>query len=428
MLIEFAVSNFRSIKEEARLSLVADRDRKYADSNTFVRTLGDGGQPIRLLRSAALYGANASGKTNLLLGLKAMHEIVLGSSGNLATLPVTPFRFDPAYDNQPSSFEVIFVMDNVRYQYGFSATREEVIDEWLYASPSGRMQTWFERSRGPTPRTSTWTLGGKLTGDRQVWRRATRPRALFLSTAVALNSIQLLPIFNWFRERLRVIVGYHDVSPKFSMDYCSKHRQTDVVDFLRSADLAVTDIRMVERESPSKSVADGASSPLHDRNARETADAGVVDVLLQHQPDGGKPAELNIADESDGTRKMFALAGPWIDSLASGNVIVLDELHDNLHPELVRFLVGQFHDQAANRSGAQLIFSTHDASILDRELLRRDQIWLCGRNERLETTLFPLSDFRTGRGDENLSRAYLAGRFGAIPYVARLRREPSDPR
>ena len=247
MLIEFAVSNFRSIKEEARLSLVAGRDMKYGDSNTFVQTLGDGGQPIRLLRSAALYGANASGKTNLLLGLKAMHEIVLGSSGNLATLPVTPFRFDPAYHNQPSSFEVIFVMDAVRYQYGFSATREQVIDEWLYAWPSGRMQTWFERSRGPTPGTSKWTLGGKLTGDRQVWRRATRPQALFLSTAVGLNSIQLLPIFNWFRERLRVIVGYHDVSPKFSMDYCSKLRQTDIVDFLRTADLAVTDIRIVER-------------------------------------------------------------------------------------------------------------------------------------------------------------------------------------
>ena len=428
MLIEFAVSNFRSIKEEARLSLVAGRDTKYGDSNTFVQTLGDGGQPIRLLRSAALYGANASGKTNLLLGLKAMHEIVLGSSGNLATLPVTPFRFDPAYHNQPSSFEVIFVMDTVRYQYGFSATREEVIDEWLYAWPSGRMQTWFERSRGPTPGTSKWTLGGKLTGDRQVWRRATRPQALFLSTAVALNSIQLLPIFNWFRERLRMIVGYHDVNPNFSMDYCSKHRQTDIVDFLRTADLAVTDIRIVERESPSDTVADDASSPVNDRNARETADARAVDVLLQHQPEGGQPAELNMAEESDGTRKMFALAAPWIDSLAGGNVIVLDELHDNLHPELVRFLVGQFHDQAVNRSGAQLIFSTHDASILDGELLRRDQVWLCGRNERLETTLFPLSDFRTGRGDENLSRAYLAGRFGAVPYVPRLRREPSDPR
>ena len=124
---------------------------------------------------------------------------------------------------------------------------------------------------------------------------------------------------------------------------------------------------------------------------------------------------------------MFALAGPWIDSLTRGNVIVLDELHDNLHPELVRFLVGQFHDPVANRHGAQLIFSTHDTSILDRDLLRRDQIWLCGRDERLETSVLPLSDFRPRHGDENLEQAYRAGRFGALPYVRRSRRQLSDP-
>ena len=116
-----------------------------------------------------------------------MQDIVLSSSGNLEELPVTPFRFDPGCRTKPSWFEVVCIADNVRYQYGFSATPQEVIDEWLYAWPSGRMQVWLERSRGVTPGTSTWTLGGKLTGDRQVWRRATRSRALFLSTAVTLS-------------------------------------------------------------------------------------------------------------------------------------------------------------------------------------------------------------------------------------------------
>ena len=408
MLVEFAVANFRSIKDEVRLSLVAAADKRLADSNVAVKELAHGVRPIRLLRSAAIYGANASGKTNLLRGLRAMQDIVLSSSGNLEELPVTPFRFDPGCHTKPSWFEVVCIADNVRYQYGFSATRQEVIDEWLYSWPSGRMQVWFHRSRGATPGTSTWTLGGKLAGDRQVWRRATRARALFLSTAVMLNSEQLQPLYHWFRDCLRVIVGYREVSPRFSLQYCSESDRSDIVDFLAASDLAVTDVRIEERRS----------SP----DAAESTDGTAVDVFLQHQPDSGEPADFDISEESDGTRKMFALAGPWIDSLSRGNVIVLDELHDNLHPELVRFLVGQFHDSAANRHGAQLIFSTHDTSILDQDLLRRDQIWLCGRDKRLETSVVPLSDFRIRDGDDNLERAYRAGRFGALPYVRRSRR------
>ena len=236
-----------------------------------------------------------------------MQDIVLSSSGNLEELPVTPFRFDPGCHTKPSWFEVVCIADNVRYQYGFSATRQEVIDEWLYSWPSGRMQVWFHRSRGATPGTSTWTLGGKLAGDRQVWRRATRARALFLSTAVMLNSEQLQPLYHWFRDCLRVIVGYREMSPRFSLQYCSESDRSDIVDFLAASDLAVTDVRIEERRS----------SP----DAAESTDGTAVDVFLQHQPDSGEPADFDISEESDGTRKMFALAGPWIDSLSRGNVI-----------------------------------------------------------------------------------------------------------
>ena len=427
MLVEFALANFRSIKEEMRLSLVAGPDKRLADSNVAVKELAPGVRPIRLLRSAAIYGANASGKTNLLRGLKAMHDIVLGSSGNLDELPVTPFRFDPACQTRPSRFEVVCIADNVRYQYGFSATRHTVIDEWLYAWPRDRMQVWFERSRGVAPGTSGWTLGGKLTGDRQVWRRATRPQALFLSTAVALNSTQLLPLFNWFRERLIMVVGYRGVNPAYSMKYCDEHDRSDIIDFLAASDLAVDDIRIVQKGVSPDTAAENISSTDAEGGARKSDAATAADVFVQHKPDGGEAAGLDISDESDGTQKMFALAGPWVDSLARGNVIVLDELHDNLHPGLVRFLVAQFHDPAASRCGAQLVFSTHDTSILAQDLLRRDQIWLCSRDERLETSVFPVSDFRMRHSDEDLERAYRTGRFGALPYVRRSRRAPSDP-
>ena len=428
MLIEFSVTNFRSIKEEACLSLVASRDKKHGDSNVVEPKLAENGRPIQLLRSAAIYGANASGKTNLLRGLQTMRDIVLNASGSLDELPVTPFRFDPECHTLPTSFEVICVADGVRYQYGFSATPHEVIDEWLYAWPSGRMQVWFERSRNETSGESSWKLGGKLTGDREVWRRATRPQALFLSTAISLNSTQLRPLFDWFRERLHVAsVGGWDRS--FSLEYCREIDQADIIDFLTAADLAVADIRIVEKDFSPDMFPKDMPSELRDiaQNIAErlAEKRTVVDVFLRHQPIDGKSAELDLDEESHGTQKMFALTGPWLDSLAKGNVIVFDELHDNLHPALVRFLVSRFHDPEANPYGAQLIFSTHDTSILDRDMFRPDQIWFCERNEHLETRLFPLSDFRPRRSVEDLEKAYLAGRFGALPYIRGSGRQPS---
>ncbi len=399
MLVEFSVANFRSIKEEVRLSLVAGPGKEHANSILTAESRAEtAARPLRLLPSAAIYGANAAGKTNVIRGLKTMHDIVLGSAARgPAELPVTPFRFDPACSDQPTAFEVMCIADGVRYQYGFRATRSEVTEEWLYAWPSGRLQVWFERRNGKATGEPSWKLGGKLTGDRQVWKRATRPQALFLATAVSLNSTQLRPIFDWFHKRLHV-ARVERWSPVFSVNY-AKNGGAEVLGFLAAADLAVTGLRIVEKEI----------SP--DQFPEE------IEIFLQHQPKEGQQAELEMAEESHGTQKMFALAGPWLDTLAKGNVIVFDELHDNLHPALVRFLVSRFHNPTTNPHGAQLVFTTHDTSMLNRDLFRPDQIWLCERNERLETSLFPLSDFRPRRGIENLERAYLAGRFGALPYI-----------
>ena len=426
MLIEFSVTNFRSIKEETRLSLVASHDKKHGDSNVVEPKLAEDGRPIWLLRSVAIYGANASGKTNLLRGLKTMRDIVLHSSDRLDELPVTPFRFDPECHTLPTSFEVICIADGVRYQYGFSATPHEVTDEWLYAWPSGRMQVWFERSRSETSDEPSWKLGGKLTGDREVWRRATRPQALFLSTAISLNNTQLRPLFDWFHERLHV-AGVGGWTPNFSLEYCRENDQADIVNFLAAADLAVTDIRIVEKDFSPEMLPKDMPTELKKGIAEKLSGKRTVeDVFLRHQMIGGKSAELDIDEESHGTQKMFALAGPWLDSLAEGNVIVFDELHDNLHPALVRFLINRFHDPESNPHGAQLVFSTHDTSILDQDMFRPDQIWFCERDEHLETSLFPLSDFRPRRGVENLEKAYLAGRFGALPYIQGSGRQPPD--
>ena len=410
MLIQFAVANYRSIKDEAVLSLVAGPGREHRERNVRVPVVQGDVRAMPLLRSAAIYGANAAGKTNLIRALDAMRDIVVDSSENDAELPVTPFLLNAEQNGQPTRFEVACIADGIRYQYGFSATQDVVVGEWLYAWPRGRPQLWFKRHRAENG-APTFEFGGKLLGDREVWRRATRDNTLFLSTAAKLNSPRLSPLHDWFKTRLHV-AGIGGWGRNYSARCAQGERKAAVVRFLQEADLAVSDLRVVERELTEDMISDELPSKMK----KALLGRRVRDVHLVHQDPAGRPVELELDEESDGTQKMFALAGPWIDVLENGHVAVIDELHDNLHPILVRYLVERFHD-AALGSDAQLVFSTHDTSILSQDVFRRDQIWFCERNASHETELVPLSDFHTRKGIENLERGYLAGRYGAVPFI-----------
>lgn len=424
MLIEFSVANFKSIKDEVRLSLVAGPGKEFRETHVVTPRLNEGVRSIPLLRSAAVYGANAAGKTNLLRALGTMRDMVARSNQDLGGLPVTPFRFDPDCEALPTTFEAMCFAEGVRYQYGFSATRGAVAREWLYAWPRGRVQLWFERERAGNGG-DRFKFGDRLSGDKEVWRRATRPDALFLSTAVSLNSSQLRPVFDWFTGSLHV-AGVGGWDSMFSLKYCGDGRKGNLIEFLRTADLAISDLRVVEREFSPEALPDDMPPAVKEGIGKELAGAKVVNLRLRHDTKDGRPVELDLDEESDGTQKIFALAGPWLDTLENGHVIVFDELHDNLHPSLVRFLVERFHDPGVNAKGAQLVFSTHDTSILSQDVFRRDQIWFCERNARQETGLFPLTDFRPRKGIENLERSYLAGRYGAVPYFPRFRRKQID--
>ena len=414
MLIEFSVENFRSIKDEARLSLVAGPGKEHRETHLTTPELNRGVRSTPLVRSAAIYGANAAGKTNLVRALQAMQHIVIRSGRDMEELPITPFRFDPESTTRPTVFEVVGIVNRMRFQYGFSATADVVTGEWLYAWPRGRIQLWFERT------TDTGAVkcnfGDKLAGDREVWRRATRPNALLLSTAATLNSAQLRPVFDWFHHNLH-IAGMGGWTNEFSIEWCGGDRKAEVVRFLGAADLAIEDLRVIQEDFSPETLPDDMPSDLKHAIRKRFSEAKVMRVRLSHDTKGGQPVELDLDEESDGTQKMFALSAPWLDSLDNGHVIVFDELHDNLHPALVRFLVDRFHDPQVNAKGAQLVFTTHDTSILSQDVFRRDQIWFCERNTRQETNVFPLTDFRPRRGVENLERSYLSGRYGALPYL-----------
>ena len=417
MLVEFSVENYRSIRGEARISLVAGSGKEHYDRNIATPELNPGVRAIRLLPVVAIYGANASGKTNLIRALAAMREIVCQSSSSLKELPVVPFAFHPESLGEPSTFEVVGIVNRMRFQYGFAVRADVVHREWLYAWPRGRAQLWFDRRTIGDSDEVHCLFGDKLLGDKEVWRRATRRNALLLSTAVMLNSDQLRQIFDWFNDNLH-IAGIGGWDRNFSLGWCAHEGTADIVRFLRAADSGINDLRVDQRDFAPEMLPDDMPAELRERMARDLTGGKVVNVRCFHHPRNSGPKDLDLNDESHGTQKMFSLAAPWIDTLRTGQIIVFDKLHDNLHPLLVRFLVELFHDPKENSLGAQLVFTTHDTSILSQDVFRRDQIWFCERNAEQESTVFPLTDFRPRRGVENLERSYLAGRYGAIPHFS----------
>lgn len=420
MLIELSVANFRSFRETQTFTLAKGKGDERAASNTFIATAANN---IALLRSAAIYGPNASGKSNLLRALQTMQQIVLESAINLQRgdkLPVTPFRLSPETRQQPSEFEVTFLVEGVRYQYGFAATAERIHEEWLLAYPKGRPQRWFGRAWNQDDQRYDWELGNNLSGEKQLWQKSTRDNALFLSTAVQLNSEQLQPIFDWFKNTLR-LANVGGWGSAFSAFLCESGDKVRIMDFLRAADLHIDDILVEARPFDPAALPADMPEPVREAIAGNMKDRKILDIKTVHKDDEGNPVTFDFDDESDGTQKLFSFAGPWIDSLTKGYVLFIDELHDNLHPRLVQFLVQLFHNPETNPNNAQLVFTTHETSIMNQAVFRRDQIWFCEKDKSQATVLYPLTDFSPRKGRENLEAAYLSGRYGALPFIRALK-------
>lgn len=428
MLIEFSTKNFRSIRERQTLSMVSDSGKELQETN-LTQVLGG---KLELVRSAVIYGANASGKSNLIKALQTMKTIVLSSAQSQrgVELPVTPYLFDSSV-NEPTEFEVSFIVDDVRYQYGFITTSKQILEEWLIAYPKGRPQTWIERRFDLALGRYEWNSAEKLSGPQNIWQSATRSNALYLSTAVQLNSLQLQPLFDWFQSTLQVVgmegfVGAGGLASDVTVQkYGEGETKTQLVGFLQAADFAIDDI-VVERAKPYEyQYFNPRRTDLPRRMLMEQpifSESEIISVKTIHLGPGGEQFSLGIENESDGTQKFFALAGPWLDALQHGTVLVIDEMNNNLHPNLVRFLVQTIHNNALNLHSTQLIFTTHETSILSQEVFRRDQIWFMEKDEYNATRLYPLSDFSPRKGVENLEKNYLQGRYGALPYFREVSR------
>lgn len=418
MLIEFNVTNFKSIQKTQTLSMVASTAAELKEENTFTPP-----KVPRLLRSAVIYGPNASGKSNLIEALSFMDYFVTTSSKQGQEgegITTKPFLFNATSRNEPSEFEVIFMQDGQRYQYGFAVNQTRVLNEWLIAYPEGRPQRWYERETDPETGKDNWYFGSKFKGRKTVLQEATRNNALFLSTAVQLNNEMLRPIYNWFNHKLATI-GTGGLPPARTTDMCATvEGKKKVLELLNAADLSISDIKIEMKTFDVDFLPPDMPDSLREFLKKDLDGHEIPEVKFLHPAIGMEaPIVLDEDDESIGTRKLYSLAGPWIDVLEQGRVLFVDELNNSMHPLMVRFLISLINNPKTNKNNAQLIFSTHDTSTLDNDLFRRDQVWFTEKDEDNSTRLYPLSDF-TPRKGEALEKGYLQGRYGALPFIGEL--------
>jgi len=409
MLLEFRVRNFRSIRDEQALNLIASGDKELAA--THLAPTGLKSAP-HALRTVVVYGPNASGKSSLLRALDYLRAVVAESATVIQpgqTYNVQPFKLDPATAHQPTEFEITFLLSGVRHQYAFAMTPQRIVSESLLVYRSSKPTQLFSRQYidgdGDDYEFSTY-----LTGPRRLWQESTRPNALFLSMAAQLNSEQLSPVFNWIVRNITFLPAGATVLPDFTTALLATEQgRASIREFLSTADISIADVQAVPRKGMQAQWVMSASGLQASQEEREF----LMPVFEHSTPKGSAKFELH--DESEGTQRLYGLIAPVLDCLRDGRVLVVDELDSSLHTLLVRRLVTMFQTPELNPNGAQLIFSTHDTSLLDHTLFRRDQIWFTEKDADQATRLYPLTDF-SPRKQEAWERGYLAGRYGAVPF------------
>lgn len=415
MLLQFRFKNFRSFQEEQIFSMVVTSDKTALETNS---ALSDSFNR-RILKSAVIYGPNASGKSNLIFAFRFFKRFVTNSQMRRPddVIPIEPFLLDENNGDSRSEFEATFMHKGVRYQYGFIVNRIQVFEEWLFAYPKGLPQKWYERSITPESGEPQYYFGPQLKGEKERLVSLTRPDTLFLDVAARFNHTQLSKVYEWFRKSLVIIEGDRISDPGLSrtarLAQQDQAFKENLGQLLRFADLGIDDVVVKEPEPIKELVGDNdyAISGSIGRNRP-------IQVWLQHQRHEATGAAeiIPFEAESKGTQKLFVLAAPLFDALKNGQTVVIDELDSSLHPLLAQELIRMFHDPTLNANNAQLIFNTHDTTLLDSSIFRRDQVWFVEKDKQNASHLYPLADF-SPRKEELLEKWYLRGRYGAVPVI-----------
>ena len=423
MLLRFGVSNYRSIKDYQELSLIAS---SYKDSPDYLISVE--GLAHKVLPCIGLYGANASGKSNILKAFNFMKGAIFNSHQYGSAdeeIPVKTFLLDEEFRHKTSKFDCDFLLNKIRYTYGFILDNKKIHEEWLYAYPEGRRQVWFHRNINEE---HVFSFGKNLKGRNSVIRELTRDNSLYLSAAAQNNHEQISPIYKYFNQNYSSL---YESSLGASSYLIEKLEDKDlygkVLDFIKFADVGITDavIEELSFDEETSSFRDDVVALLskHIDEIKPESLANTMSHLktlsFVHQGENKYTTTFSLANESRGTLSTLNYLVPAFDALLNGKILLIDELDTSMHTLLaVKFLMLFCHPKT-NPSNAQLIFTTHDTNLLCSNILRRDEIWFTEKTRGGATHLYPLSDYKT-RNTDNLQNGYLQGRFGAIPFLGHI--------
>jgi AAA15 family ATPase/GTPase len=439
MLIEFSIGNYRSFKDKVTFSMVAAnivaKEKELDENNVFAVD-----DELKLLKSAAIYGANASGKSNIAKALSFMRWFMINSSKETQStekIGVEPFGLSIETEAQPSFFEIVFILDGKKYRYGFEATQENVVSEWLFVVPKARETRLFER--GYDGNSSTFNLSKRFKAE-GIYPK-TRHNALFLSVAAQFNVEMAEKILDWLTKRLNIVSGLDD---REHLNYAVKSlteandNKEEIIQLIKKLDLGIKDIRLKESEFDTYSLPKDLRERLKKLeklmiNAKEEyEDKKIYPINTAHQKfdEQGNYISMELFDleaqESEGTKKIVAIAGLLVDTLKSGQILIFDEFDARLHPLISKAIVELFNSKETNYNNAQLIFMTHDTNLLSNKLFRRDQIWFTEKNKYGATDLYSLVEYKI-RNDASFESDYIKGRYGAIPFIGNLSQILGEP-
>ncbi|WP_026713786.1 AAA family ATPase [Flavobacterium daejeonense] len=428
MLVQFSIKNFKTFKDKVTLSMVASNYDKSDLEGSNVFDIEN--YSHRLLKSAVVYGANASGKTKFIDALAFMRWFVINSSTKTQEgdeISVDSFKLSTQTENAPSEFEVIFLINECQYRYGFEADKNSIKSEWLFQKKltlKPKEVELFYREGLEIDFHKSFQKMKRVTKDGD---DILRDNALILSLSNQFKVKEAKEISNYFR-RIGFLLGNEpDHYESFSLNeiFESTEIGLKIIETIKRFDIGISNINVREVKS-----SDGIKSPKElldkiDEIIKKNKDTIIIETESVHRKYDN---DYNYVDnevfnfsnmESAGTQKLLAVLGPIYDSLVNGNIVFIDELDSRLHPNIVSHLIKLFNSSETNPKNAQLIFNTHNTNLLNENLFRRDQVWFTQKNRYGEGKLFSLAEFKVRKG-ENFEERYLDGRYGGIPFLENI--------
>ncbi|PQV64084.1 hypothetical protein B1R32_107109 [Abditibacterium utsteinense] len=434
MFVEFTVGNYRSFKEPQTFSMEATKLKAAAVNKTLdENVVFEAEKKLHLLTSAALYGANSSGKSNLIMAWKFFRDMIINSARESQAgdeIEVEPFELAIETLREPSFFEAVFIVSGKRYRYKVETNNKRILSEHLYRNGARGEVVLFEREEQKIEVNEKSFKEGKGLEQR------VRPNALFLSVLAQFNGRIANSIFYWFSS-CSIVSGLSDSDYRSYTIFVLKHTALarQVKELVRNLDINVQDLDLVQREIPSRKLKPKMQISLFDDmqdaekpkvSMRETIET----THSQYNSDGVRQGNVKFditKQESAGTQKLIYFAGLLLYTIETGGLLFVDELDARLHPLMTCAIINLFNDKKTNPRNAQLIFTTHDTNLLANHIFRRDQIWFAEKDEYQASHLYSLAEFvdekgAKARNDDNLERNYIEGRFGSIPFVSNLHR------